>query len=132
MDSGLKKRIQDAIDKHRDNRSEYDERWLIEVLGEIADEQYEENLQAMESALGEDSDSFPKVCPVTGKEILDDCHITIEFGYGSDKDCTTYTFSPVADEVGKKVLESIGSMLKTGNIEEFGQDVMDETFGRND
>jgi hypothetical protein len=70
------------------------------------------------------------ICPVTGREdMIDDCHITIEFGYGSDKDLTTYTFSPVHDIVGKKVLELIQSMMPCGSVEEFGEDVMDEYFG---
>ena len=61
--------------------------------------------------------------------MIDDCHITIEFGYGSDKDLTTYTFSPVHDEVGKKVLAYIQSISEKGvNIENFARDVMDETF----
>ena len=69
-------------------------------------------------------------CPITGRDdMIDDCHITIEFGYGSDKDLTTYTFSPVHDVVGKKVLELIQSMMPCGSVEEFGEDVMDEYFG---
>ena len=69
-------------------------------------------------------------CPITGRDdMIDDCHITIEFGYGSDKDLTTYTFSPVHDEVGKKVLELIQSLMPCGSVEEFGEDVMDEYFG---
>ena len=69
-------------------------------------------------------------CPISNKEdMIDDCHITIEFGYGSDKDLTTYTFSPVHDEVGKKVLAYIQSISEKGvNIENFARDVMDETF----
>jgi len=69
-------------------------------------------------------------CPITNKEdVIDDCHITIEFGYGSDKDLTTYTFSPVHDEVGKKVLAYIQSISEKGfDIENFARDVMDETF----
>ena len=56
-------------------------------------------------------------CPVTGRDdMIDDCHITIEFGYGSDKDLTTYTFSPVHDEVGKKVLELIQKMMPSNFI----------------
>jgi len=70
------------------------------------------------------------VCPITNKDVLDDCHITIEFGYGSDKDMTTYTFSPVHDEVGKKVISYIQSLMPKGHsIEEFSVDVMDELFG---
>lgn len=70
------------------------------------------------------------VCPITNKDVLDDCHITIEFGYGSDKDMTTYTFSPVHDEVGKKVISYIQSLMPKGHsVEEFSVDVMDELFG---
>ena len=66
-------------------------------------------------------------CPITDKEdMIDDCHITIEFGYGSDRDLTTYTFSPVHDEVGKKVLELIQSMMKSGSVEAFGRDLLVE------
>jgi len=69
-------------------------------------------------------------CPITGRDdMIDDCHITIEFGYGSDKDLTTYTFSPVHDEVGKRVLALIQMMMPCGSVEEFGEDVMDEYFG---
>lgn len=70
------------------------------------------------------------VCPITNKDVLDDCHITIEFGYGSDKDMTTYTFSPVHNEVGKKVISYIQSLMPKGHsVEEFSVDVMDELFG---
>lgn len=68
-------------------------------------------------------------CPITNKDVLDDCHIVIEFGYGSDKDMTTYQFSPTHDEVGKKVLAYIQSLMPKGHsVEEFGRNVMDELF----
>ncbi len=68
-------------------------------------------------------------CPITNKDVLDDCHIVIEFGYGSDKDMTTYKFSPVHDEVGKKVVAYIQSLMPKGHsVEEFGRNVMDELF----
>jgi hypothetical protein len=68
-------------------------------------------------------------CPITNKDVLDDCHIAIEFGYGSDKDMTTYKFSPVHDEVGKKVVAYIQSLMPKGHsVEEFGRNVMDELF----
>lgn len=71
-------------------------------------------------------------CKVTNKTIIDDCHITIEFGYGSDKDMTTYTFSPVADGVGKLVLEMLKTIGKEGfDIEDFGRDTMAECFDEN-
>ena len=70
-------------------------------------------------------------CPITNREdMIDDCHITIEFGYGSDKDLTTYTFSPVHNEVGKKVLALIQLLMPEGeSVEDFGKDEMDEYFG---
>ena len=77
------------------------------------------------------SDDF--VCPVTdSKDVIDDCYITIEFGYGSDKDMTTYRFNKVQDEVGKKVLEVIQSMMPEGrSVEDFGRDTMAEHFDEN-
>lgn len=85
------------------------------------------------------------VCPITSKDVLDDCHISIEFGYGSDKDMTTYTFSPVHDEVGKKVLKFIDDLIqkeynnhprlgvKIGtkpSVEDFSRCVMDDLFDK--
>lgn len=69
-------------------------------------------------------------CPITNKEVIDDCHITIEFGYGSDLDMTTYSFSPVHDEVGKKVIKYIESLMPKGHsAQEFATNVMDDIFG---
>ena len=77
------------------------------------------------------SDDF--VCPLTHrKDVIDDCYITIEFGYGSDKDMMTYDFNKVHDSVGKKVLEAIQSMMpKDSSVEDFGRDTMEEYFGGN-
>jgi hypothetical protein len=72
--------------------------------------------------------SMDAKCVLTDAPILDDCHITIEFGFGSDKDMTTYNFSPVSDEVGRQVLETL-SKLSRKNIEQFGRDVMEEEWG---
>tara|TARA_B100001093_G_scaffold517018_1_gene597333 strand:- start:4680 stop:4949 length:270 start_codon:yes stop_codon:yes gene_type:complete len=75
-------------------------------------------------------EDFNITCPITNKDVLDDCHIVIEFGYGSDKDMTTYTFSAVHDEVGKKVVAYIQSLMPKGNsVEDFSTNVMDELFG---
>ena len=69
-------------------------------------------------------------CPVTDRtDLIDDCHIRIEFGYGSDKDLMTYKFSPVHDVVGKKVLECIQSLMPEGkSVEDFSNDDMDTYF----
>ena len=77
------------------------------------------------------SDDF--VCPVTDREdVIDDCYITIEFGYGSDKDMMTYHFNKVHDSVGKKVLEALQSMMpKERSVEDFGRDTMAEHFDEN-
>ena len=63
-------------------------------------------------------DTLNQTCPITNKDVLDDCHIVIEFGYGSDLDMTTYTFSPVHDEVGKKVVAYIESLMPKGHSAE--------------
>ena len=77
------------------------------------------------------SDDF--VCPITDREdVIDDCYITIEFGYGSDKDMMTYHFNKIHDSVGKKVLEAIQSMMpEGGSVEDFGTDTMAEHFDEN-
>ena len=69
-------------------------------------------------------------CPVTDREdMIDDCYIKVEFGYGSDLDLTTYRFGPVHDEVGKKVLEAIQSLMPTGrSVETVGEDVTEDYF----
>ena len=69
-------------------------------------------------------------CPVTDREdMIDDCYIKVEFGYGSDKDLMTYRFGPVHDEVGKKVLALIQMLMPDGkSVEDFGRDEMDDYF----
>ena len=69
-------------------------------------------------------------CPVTDREdMIDDCYIKVEFGYGSDLDLMTYRFGPVHDEVGKKVLEAIQSLMPgSRSIEIFGKDETDDYF----
>ena len=71
-------------------------------------------------------------CPVTDREdMVDDCYIEIQFGYGSDKDMWTYRFGDkhgaVHDVVGKKVLEAIQSLMPEGkSVEDFGEDTLAE------
>lgn len=71
---------------------------------------------------------FDSPCPVTGRDdMIDDCYITIEFGFGSDKDMTTYNLGPVHDSVGKKVIETIQSLMSDGkSVEEFATDHLAE------
>lgn len=90
-------------------------------------------------------DTLNIVCPITNKDVLDDCHITIEFGYGSDLDMTTYTFSPVHEDVGKEVLNYIDKMIakkykehptlgvelsNNPSVEDFGKDVLEDSFDK--
>ena len=52
-------------------------------------------------------------CAITGKkDIIDDCYIRIEFGYGSPRDMETYDFGPVRHKTGEKILQYVGSLLK--------------------
>jgi len=72
-------------------------------------------------------------CPVTGRDdLIDDCYIEIQFGYGSDKDMWTYKFGPVHDMVGKGILDLIQSYMDTAkppvarSVDEFGVDTLAE------
>ena len=69
-------------------------------------------------------------CPVTDREdLIDDCYIKVEFGYGSDLDLMTYRFGPVHDVVGKKVLEVIQSLMPGDrSVEDFGKDETEDYF----
>lgn len=74
-------------------------------------------------------ENLDQTCPISNKQVLDDCHIVIEFGYGSDWDMTTYSFSPVHDEVGKKVVAYIQSLMPKGHsVEEFSTNIMADLF----
>jgi hypothetical protein len=69
-------------------------------------------------------------CPITYKDIVDDCYITIEHGYGSPKDMTTYHMGPVHHSVGEAALDAIKSVARKGiDIERFARDCMEEEFG---
>ena len=77
-------------------------------------------------------DMFPR-CPVTGRsDLIDDCYIEIQFGYGSDRDMWTYNFGPVHDMVGKSVLELIQSFMDSADppvkskVDDFGVDTLAE------
>jgi|TARA_B100001094_G_scaffold327178_1_gene384779 hypothetical protein len=76
-------------------------------------------------------------CAVTDREdVIDDCYIEIQFGYGSDKDMWIYKFGDdngaVHDIVGKKVLETIQSLMPKGkSVESFGEDAIKEHFDAN-
>ena len=77
------------------------------------------------------TDEGANKCSITGTPgVIDDCHITIEFGYGSDKDMTTYQYSPVSDETGKKVLKYISTLMPDHiTVSDHARDVLQETFG---
>ena len=63
--------------------------------------------------------------------VIDDCHITIEFGYGSTSDFKTYIFTPVCDKIGKQIINYIQFMMPDGEkVEDFAEDTMDEYFGK--
>lgn len=70
-----------------------------------------------------------KKCPITNYDVIDDCHIRIEFGYGSDLDLTTYEFSAVSDQVGKALLKTIQDMMiGDQSIKQFSRDTIHEEF----
>ena len=80
------------------------------------------------------SDELDEKCPVTGRDdMIDDCYIEIQFGYGSDKDMWTYKFGPVHDTVGKGVLNLVQSYMDTAkppiarSVDDFGEDTLAAT-----
>ena len=44
----------------------------------------------------------PKCAITNKKDVIDDCYIKLEFGYGSKRDMETYSFGPVRDKTGEK------------------------------
>jgi hypothetical protein len=54
-----------------------------------------------------------RTCAITNKnDVIDDCYIKLEFGYGSKRDMETYSFGPVRDKTAEKILQYIGTLLK--------------------
>jgi hypothetical protein len=52
-------------------------------------------------------------CAITNKkDVIDDCYIQLNFGYGSRRDMETYKFGPVRDKTAEKILQYIGKQLK--------------------
>ena len=66
-------------------------------------------------------------CAITGVDkVIDDCHVTIEFGYGSSKDLHTYQFSPITERTGVDILNYIQGLLNAAgggkSVEHFRTD----------
>ena len=54
-------------------------------------------------------------CAVTdSEEVIDDCYIELQFGYGSPRDLETYNFGPVLHGVGEDILAYIVSRMAKG------------------
>ena len=62
-------------------------------------------------------------CAVTNSEdVIDDCYIKVEFGYGSPRDLETYNFGPVKHEIGEDILDYITFCMSEGKtLEDFKQ-----------
>ena len=60
-------------------------------------------------------------CVVTDSEdVIDDCYIEIQFGYGSPRDLETYNFGAVKHEIGEDILKYIVSrMAEDKKLEDF-------------
>lgn len=62
-------------------------------------------------------------CIVTNQPTLEtECEITIEFGYGSPRDLTKYTFTPVSHDAGVRVLQFI-QRLSAKDTEQFKREI---------
>ena len=61
-------------------------------------------------------------CIVSDQPTLEtECEITIEFGYGSPRDLTKYTFTPVSHDTGVRVLQFI-QRLSNKDTDQFKQE----------
>ena len=60
-------------------------------------------------------------CAVTDSEdVIDDCYIEVQFGYGSPRDLETYNFGAVKHEIGEGILKYIVSRMAEGKkLEDF-------------
>lgn len=66
--------------------------------------------------------SNPKCVLSDSDDVIDDCYIRIDFGYGSKRDLERYTFGPITDELGEEILQFIAS--KTNKpLDEFKTDI---------
>ena len=52
-------------------------------------------------------------CDLSDKPMLNDCHVKLEFGYGSDIDGSVYHID-MTDELGHKVLDYIQTLYTNG------------------
>ena len=70
-------------------------------------------------------------CVFTNNDVINDCYITVEFGFGAVKDGLSYKFGPVVEEVGESVLNLLQSKLPTDvNIKQFEHNDMEELFNQ--
>lgn len=62
-------------------------------------------------------------CVVTDQPALDtECEITIMFGYGSSRDLTKYTFSPVSHDAGVRILQFI-QRISSKDTDQFKEEI---------
>ena len=68
------------------------------------------------------------VCIFTGNDVIDDCYIKIDYGYGANKDGMLYEFGPVSEQVGDELLESLQNKLKSGSISDYSKETFHTEF----
>lgn len=68
------------------------------------------------------------VCIFTGEDVIDDCYVRIDYGYGANKDGLLYEFGPVSEQVGDELLELLQLKLKSGSITDYRKDTFNTQF----
>lgn len=68
------------------------------------------------------------VCIFTGEDVIDDCYVKIDFGYGANKDGMLYEFGPVSEQVGDELLNLLQHKLKSGSISDYGKETFHTEF----
>jgi hypothetical protein len=68
------------------------------------------------------------VCIFTGDNVINDCYVRIDYGYGANKDGTLYEFGPISEEIGDEILDLLQHKLKDGDISDHRKETFHASF----
>ena len=91
----------------------YTQTQRLELLTNLVDKLSDDFVQNANETMNNDTE-LDHQCDITNASKIDDCNITIEFGYGSNRDMQTFSFPSVSDGVGESVLKFINDSFTNG------------------